>query len=265
MAGDLPYYKMYPADAETDAKFRAMNDAEKGYYWRLLNHAWLNDGLAADQDELAREMGSSRSYHRKMWVRCGACFDIPLESGRVGNKRQEEERSKAKRRSESATNSVRTRYERSSDVALRALTRADSDSESDSGSEFPEGGVGETTGDCIPAAIPPSKLPRGFAFDEQYLAFRVACRDSGMDVIDEDFMGEAWREWCLLDGLQRAAAVEGIAARKAAGYDPRYIPKPKNYLKTREWKRPVRTAKEAVPISQRELPESRFFGRADAD
>ncbi len=125
---DLPYYKMYPADAETDENFRAMTDAEKGFYWRCLNHCWLNGGLPADPQERARTLGNPRGYADKMWARVGRCFITISEGTRVVNRRQEEERSKAVAKSSKCSDAVRTRYGRRSDVSPRAVTRTDSDS-----------------------------------------------------------------------------------------------------------------------------------------
>lgn len=120
----LPYYKMYPADAETDERFKSMSDTEKGFYWRCLNHCWINGSLPADPSERAKALGNPQSYADRMWERVGRCFS-PMQGGsRVINPRQEEERSKAICKSEKATESIRKRYERSSDVSIRALTHA---------------------------------------------------------------------------------------------------------------------------------------------
>ncbi len=37
----LPFYKMYPADAEMDENFRLMTLEQRGMYWTLLNHSGL--------------------------------------------------------------------------------------------------------------------------------------------------------------------------------------------------------------------------------
>jgi uncharacterized protein YdaU (DUF1376 family) len=127
MAKKLPYFKWYPGDAETDENFKSMDDAEIGFYMRCLNHAWLNGGLPADPGDRARALRSPRKYCDSQWGRVGRCFELDMEDGeRLVNRRQEEERSKAETKSQRATNSVRTRYERSQNVSPRALARSES-------------------------------------------------------------------------------------------------------------------------------------------
>ena len=123
----LPYFRWFPADAETDNAYSALDDRELGFFHRCLNRSWLNDGLPADREELARTMKVSRVYLEKLWPRVSKLFQEA--DGKIFNRRQEEERTKAKTKSETATNSVRTRYERSfersSDELPRALARAE--------------------------------------------------------------------------------------------------------------------------------------------
>jgi hypothetical protein len=89
--------------------------------------------------------------------------------------------------------------------------------------------------------------PAGYAFDEQYADFRAACRDWGLNVIDEDFL-DAWPEWRVLDFERRRDAIQGIHARKLAGKDPSFVRNPKNYLRGHEWKRPLtKSATHAAP------------------
>lgn|GEM_PF-5425218 len=126
----LPYFKWYPADAETDAEYAAMSDVERGLYHHALNVSWINRGLPVDLDERSRVLARPKKYIEKHWPRIGRKFQ---EAGGVlTNGRQEEERSKAILKSERATDAVRTRYERSTNVVPRALTRADCDSDFDS-------------------------------------------------------------------------------------------------------------------------------------
>lgn len=81
--------------------------------------------------------------------------------------------------------------------------------------------------------------PRGYALDEQYAQFREACISFGMNVIDSDFTGPAWYRWVELDTSQRAEAIGNILARQAAGMDPLLTKRPENFLKSREFKRPI--------------------------
>lgn len=146
----LPYYKMYPSDAESDENFRLMDDAERGFYWRCLNHAWLHSAsLPADLVEISRALSTPLAIVKKRWMRVGKCWlPHPEQEGRLINSRQWKERVEALKLSETNTKAVRKRYERSyersenvgTDVGVSYYnTRYDSESESGSGnkSEIP--------------------------------------------------------------------------------------------------------------------------------
>lgn len=91
MSTQLPWYKMYPADADTDENFRALTNEELGLYWRCLNHAWINHGLPGDPDAIATVLRENFKNFRKSWKRLEKCFQLNSE-GRYVNQRQEEER-----------------------------------------------------------------------------------------------------------------------------------------------------------------------------
>lgn len=111
MASEFPFYKMYPKDAETDENFRAMSDEELGFYWRCLNHSWLNNGLPSDAARRARVLGKSQHDHDRLWVVVGLCFQIAAEDSiRVINPRQEKERNEAKAKAEKAAESAKRRW-----------------------------------------------------------------------------------------------------------------------------------------------------------
>lgn len=93
----LPYYRMYPADAETDENFRLLTDEELGFYWRCLNASWNNTGLPEDPEMRARSLRTERSEADRKWVSVVRCFD--LQSGRYVNGRQEKERALALQKS----------------------------------------------------------------------------------------------------------------------------------------------------------------------
>ncbi len=110
-----------------------MTDSELGFYHRCLNRSWINSGIPADLDELARAMRVSRAYLNKVWERVGKRFEPSVINPlMLVNRRQELERAHASSKSERATASVRTRYERRTNVVPRARARPDSDSGSDS-------------------------------------------------------------------------------------------------------------------------------------
>ena len=117
MPKPLPYFCWYPADAETDANFRAMDDADIGYYIRCLNHAWINGGIPADPKERARVMRTQRGAADKRWLRVGKCFvPDPNHPTMLVNSRQESERQLAYIKSAKAAESAKVRYERTADA-----------------------------------------------------------------------------------------------------------------------------------------------------
>lgn len=95
-----------------------MTDAELGFYIRCLNHAWINKGLPVDPGSRAKALRSSEKYSNKMWLVVGKRFE-EIEA-RMVNPRQETERLAAETKSRRATDSIRSRYERRPNVAIRA-------------------------------------------------------------------------------------------------------------------------------------------------
>ncbi len=141
MTGDelaklLPYFRWYPADAESDNKYAAMSLAELGLFHRCLNHSWLNDGIAPSVEEMARELRIPEKEIRPLWPRVSRCFVQSPADERLRNLRQEEERNAALTKSERNTNAVRTRYERTSNVPTTVPQHARARAESGSVSVF---------------------------------------------------------------------------------------------------------------------------------
>ncbi len=96
MANRLPYFKWYPADAECDANFRAMDDADIGFYIRCLNHAWINGSIPADPIERARVLRTRLDVANRRWERVAKSFvNSTLDRDRMVNPRQETERESA--------------------------------------------------------------------------------------------------------------------------------------------------------------------------
>lgn len=182
---DLPYYKMYPADAETDENFRSMTDAEKGFYWRCLNHCWLNGSLPADSTERARVLQNAKAYAEKMWLRVGRCFSPSSDPARLVNKRQEEERKKAVLKSGKCSDAVRSRYGRITNDLPRAVERTDSDFVPGSECVSPEEGLGETE---------PSRRVAGAAYRDFIDLWQMPCVCCGMQfsMRDEILGGRVW-------------------------------------------------------------------------
>jgi uncharacterized protein YdaU (DUF1376 family) len=128
MAKSLPYFKWYPADAGMDENYSTMTDEELGFYHRCLNHSWINNGLPYELIDIARSLRVTTEYLDRVWPRVGKCFSCSdCVHPRWVNQRQEKERADAIAKSQKATKSVRTRYERRENVGIRA---SDSDYES---------------------------------------------------------------------------------------------------------------------------------------
>lgn len=225
----LPYFQWYPSDADTDENFRAMSDEEIGFYVRCLNHAWMNDGLPVDPEERSRILKTPLKIANSRWVRVGRCFQEI--AGRYVNRRQEEERTKAQTKSESATKSVRSRYERRANVALRA---SESESVSDSSVNSGGGAGGTASPRLDPLAA------------EAWAGFITAWGDcGGAGCSGPDWVDAAW-EWSRMDFEQRVAAIRGLAKRKGAD-DPALRGLPKNFLEKRKWERDIQTDRAAPP------------------
>lgn len=145
MAKTLPYFRWYPADAETDEAYASMTDAELGFFHRCLNRAWVNGSLPADLDQLAFAMRVRRSYLDKIWPKVGKCFHHVEVGTRLVNRRQEEERKNAVAKSIANqrignANAKRTERDLNANAPQHAPARADVECESVS--ECTEGGPG---------------------------------------------------------------------------------------------------------------------------
>lgn len=109
---EFPYFQWYPGDAEADARYRSMDDAELGFFHRCLNHAWMNGGLPADPKERAWALSRTKAYADKKWEKVGKCFFPSEENPAIlVNPRQEKERAKAFSRNRRATDAANARYQ----------------------------------------------------------------------------------------------------------------------------------------------------------
>ena len=115
MATRLPYYKCWPADFESDQKYKALNLEERGLFHTLLNSAWLNDATIPFEPEeiwrIAGIAGLSLDDFTKLWVRVSKLW-VSAPSGPEGlcNPRQWRERVDAERKSGNAKASAAARW-----------------------------------------------------------------------------------------------------------------------------------------------------------
>lgn len=204
----LPYFKWYPSDAKADELYCSMSDEELGFFHRCLNHSWDNFGLPSDMEDLARLMHVTRENLDRLWVKVGRGFHLTdTIHPRWINKRQEEERDAAIQKSRKATDSVRTRYgkstnvdetklrnvyERSENVALRTY---ESESESES----------ENISSSAPIPFPRQKCsePKPSARFQELLARWP--RKTGID--------SAAMDWCSVVTVENEAEVFACANR----------------------------------------------------
>lgn len=225
---ELPYYRMWVKDFDTNENVRLLNLPEVGLYLLCLNHAWINEGLPGTPGDISRALKIPEREFAKYWSRVACCFQLEND-GRFRNNRQEEEREHAAQKSIRSSNAVsereRKRALRSSNDTSDDDPRARARPGSDSGSSEEK-----SRKDC--------EMRR--EFDEQFQEFESLYGKTGKALISEDFT-EAWWEWKVLDGEQRMAANASLRARLAAGIDdPEWLKKPANFLKSREFKREIR-------------------------
>lgn len=69
-----PAFQFYPRDYLSDAKTRAMSFKERGMYWDLVCHCWLEGRLPSDDAKLARILGVPIQDFKKHWPALEPCF-----------------------------------------------------------------------------------------------------------------------------------------------------------------------------------------------
>jgi uncharacterized protein YdaU (DUF1376 family) len=231
----LPYFKMYPADADTDENFRLMTFEQRGMYWTLLNHAWLNDGLPPSIEDIRDLCRLAQADFDRMWERVSKCFEIV--DGRLRNRRQERERAEVRSKSEQSADAARKMHERRTSApapaerphdfsSANAVPRA-SESVSEPGSE-----------DFSKSENQEGPKTEVVMVDRQLeeLLFMFAALGRGMTVGDRI---RCENEWKALELPDRIAAV-----RHARASLPEWqtrptdkIAQPWNYLRERHWER----------------------------
>lgn len=91
-----PAYQWYPKDILTDKRVMGMTLAQEAIYRRLLDFAWLEDGLDDDMQLLASysKLGEQLDVFMKHWEIIQKCFT--KVNSKWKNPRQEKERKKQK-------------------------------------------------------------------------------------------------------------------------------------------------------------------------
>jgi hypothetical protein len=255
MAKAFPYFRWFPADAEGDDFYASLTDAEGWTYHRLLNRSWLNEGIPSDLDELAKVLGKTRAYIDRVWPKLRKRWVAsPNNSEKLVNPRQEEERTHAQSKSERATESIRTRYERRTNELPRARARADSDSV-----------YGSSEGKESEENQRQPKLRRysaAWKSDSSFAKFALDYLSTGASLIDNDFAEAYELSWKRLDFEQKLDRIAGFN-RHAAEYRaaPAYVPRPLKFLET-EWERPPKPLNGAAVPPQ---PERSIYKQTKID
>ncbi len=219
---NLPYYKLWVKDFDTNESVRLLDLREAGLFLFCLNHAWINDGLPNSPDDIARALKIAPATFSKMWDRVGKCFFVGND-GRLRNGRQEEERAHAISKSRQASDAVAKREQKrnvrssddtsddASDDHLRARMRADSDCGSASDVFSSKKKVVAISSSRFPEFW--SKYPRKFGEDS-------ACRDWCSEVTSEN---ETVAFACLdrylaSDEVQRGVVMSAGSTMKDTGW-----------------------------------------------
>lgn len=129
MAKELPYFRWYPADAESDFRYSSLSLAERGLFHAAINCSWVNDGLPNNEALVGKALHLTVRELRVFWPKVKECFFVS-DDGKLRNKRQEEERTHATQKSVRNAFAARSRSVRSANDAQHARARADSDSDS---------------------------------------------------------------------------------------------------------------------------------------
>ena len=155
----LPFFRWYPADAESDADYAALSLEELGLFHRCLNLAWANDGLPTDPERLRESLRLSKSKFDRAWSQVSKFFH---GTDRLRNSRQELERNHAREKREKASESISSRWKSVKELAPEKVVERNTNV-----SEF---GYERITTDA------PSVLPRAIARAESE---SVSCFGSG--------------------------------------------------------------------------------------
>jgi len=110
----LPYYPMYAEKFNGSERVRLMSLEANGLYILCMNHAWDNDGLPPQIEQIITALGLSDQKARKArksWPEVEPLFPVALD-GRRRNEVQEDFRNKAIARSSDTAERVRKFRER---------------------------------------------------------------------------------------------------------------------------------------------------------
>jgi uncharacterized protein YdaU (DUF1376 family) len=132
---------MWVKDFDTNENVRMLTLPEIGLYLVCLNHAWVNDGLPENPDDIARALKLPAKDFLKHWVRVSRCF-YANGLGRLVNRRQEYERDEVSKKSAKALESANARWKNNANASeshgIRNARAFDSVSDSDASVVYKE-------------------------------------------------------------------------------------------------------------------------------
>jgi uncharacterized protein YdaU (DUF1376 family) len=124
MAGDLlPYFKIFPAETLADERFSGWDVAERGAWFTLILHAWVNGSIPSDEAALSRILHVDATAMRSLWQGIADRF-IPhpdLPEGRLTSRRLEEEREDAIARAEAGKKGATSRWNKKNRAHATAM------------------------------------------------------------------------------------------------------------------------------------------------
>lgn len=107
----LPYFKVFPAETLADERFGGWTMEERGAWFSLLLHAWVNGSIPSDLDSIGRILHLDATAMRPLWAGISDRFIAhPDLIGRLTSRRLEMEREDAIAKSEAGTKAAKSRW-----------------------------------------------------------------------------------------------------------------------------------------------------------
>ena len=246
MENRAPWFKFCPRDWLSSSSVRRMTLQERGAYFDLLCHSWMDAGIPDDDQEIARLLQVNVRTWRKLGPRVRAMFAISCD-GKLQNARQENERDKMKlwqeksargglrSRKQTTTKAepneangydlVTTKREPNGNQKVRIARARDTDTHKKKGS--------------ISTPLPPNGISQdhesiGEGLDQSFARFWAVYPNKTR-------RGDAEHAWVTIDpNAELVTEILAAVARQRTGESwssngGAYIPQPVNWLRGQRW------------------------------